>query len=81
MDELYLYDERNRRMHQLNPTARQIFELCDGTRGVDEIVASVARMFPQAPAEVIRRDVERILDQFFAERLILWASSDGPGET
>jgi hypothetical protein len=77
--ELYLYDERNRLMHQLNPTARQIWEMCDGTHQVEEIVATVARMFPNAPTETVRGDVEKMLDQFADKRLILWAEGDTTG--
>ncbi len=74
--DLYLYDERNRLMHQLNPTARQIWEMCDGTHRVDEIVQTVARMFPNAPEGTVRGDVERMLNQFAEKQLIFWADRE-----
>ena len=44
-DGYVIYQTAADRVHYLNKTAAIVFELCDGARGVDDIVARVSRMF------------------------------------
>ena len=44
-DGYVIYQTHADRVHYLNKTAAIVFELCDGARGADDIVARVSRMF------------------------------------
>jgi pyrroloquinoline quinone biosynthesis protein D len=46
----------------LNDTALALWELCDGTNTVDEMVAAVVQLF-QADAREVRQDVVRTIDR------------------
>jgi len=64
--------------HVLNPTARAIWELCDGATTLEEVVNAICQVFsvPPGPAS---RDVAEVLMQFEEAGLVTW-SSPGPGE-
>ena len=47
------YDPALDRLHQLNPTAALILELCDGVRSVDEIRALAGPLMPEGQAQHI----------------------------
>jgi hypothetical protein len=53
----------------LNDVGARIWELCDGTRTVGEIVASICEDY-DAPEEVIRADVQELLGILTAEQLL-----------
>jgi PqqD family protein of HPr-rel-A system len=44
-DGLVVYDARQDQVHHLNPSAAVIFDLCDGSRSVDEIAAVLADLY------------------------------------
>ena len=44
-DGLVVYDPTHDQVHHLNASAALIFDLCDGTRGVDEIAAVLADLY------------------------------------
>ena len=44
-DGYVIYQTAADRVHYLNRTAAMVFELCDGARGSDDIVARVGQMF------------------------------------
>ena len=44
-DGYVIYQTAADRVHYLNKTAAIVFELCDGARGADDIVARVSQMF------------------------------------
>jgi hypothetical protein len=44
-DGYVIYQTEADRVHYLNKTAAIVFELCDGARGTDDIVARVSKMF------------------------------------
>jgi pyrroloquinoline quinone biosynthesis protein D len=71
--EILIYDERNKLVHILNATARRMWQLCDGTHGVEEIVEEVRRLFPQVSAEQIETDVGRALEDLAAKELVVMA--------
>ncbi len=77
-NELLLYDEKARQVHILNATARWIWLLCDGTHAPEEIVAEVARMFPDTPAGTIRQDVEETLATLGGKNLVVWVEEEVP---
>ena len=48
------YDPTTDKLHELNPTASLIVELCDGSRSVEEICAFLAPMLPEGSAEGVQ---------------------------
>lgn len=44
------YDSASEQVHELNPLAALITELCDGSRSVDEIRGEVAQLLPEGAA-------------------------------
>ena len=52
------YDPTTDKLHELNPTASLIVELCDGNRSVEEICAFLAPMLPEGSAEGVKRWIE-----------------------
>ena len=52
------YDSATDKLHELNPTASVIVELCDGSRSVEEICAFLEPMLPEASAEGVQRWIE-----------------------
>ena len=68
-DEIVLYDTRRGRVHFLNETASQVWSLCDGRRGHDEIVVQMLERF-DAPRERIERELEELFETFSQQELI-----------
>ena len=55
-DGYVIYQTEADRVHYLNKTAAIVFELCDGARGTDDIVARVSKMFEvEGTAHVVPR--------------------------
>ena len=44
-DGYVIYQTKADRVHYLNKIAAIVFELCDGARGADDIIARVSKMF------------------------------------
>jgi len=72
--ELLVYDEERRLYHLLNPTARLVWQLCDGVHDADGIAREVARHYPSVDPGRIRDDVERTLRTFSENGLIVLAA-------
>lgn len=60
------------RTHELNPTARAIWELCDGTTRPDEMVEAICQVF-SVTSEQAGDDVRRALEQLTDAKLVTWA--------
>jgi hypothetical protein len=60
-------------LHVLNPTARAIWELCDGVTLPEEMVAAICEVFAVTP-ERATADLDRILEELTRVRLITWAT-------
>jgi coenzyme PQQ biosynthesis protein PqqD len=56
--------------YALDEVGAAIWELCDGQRSVDEIVALLCEDF-DAPEEVVRTDVLEFVDDLRRERLLV----------
>lgn len=78
--EVMIYDPRSDLYHFLNATARQIWQLCDGSHGIDDMVDDVLKTFPQVPETQVRRDVERVVQDFVEKGLVVWAAADDAAE-
>jgi hypothetical protein len=59
-DEYLFYDPDADRVHILNGTARAIYLLCDGERGLDEIALSIAERYEVDRDTAIRDCAETI---------------------
>ena len=63
--------------HELNAMARAVWELCDGSTRVDEVVDAICQVF-DVNREVAVADVVAIVDQLAAAKLVGWV--DAPRE-
>lgn len=60
------------RTHELNPTARAIWELCDGTTRPVEMVDAICQVF-SVTVEQAADDVRHALAQLTDAKLVTWA--------
>jgi len=61
--EIVLFDPKRNRVHNLNPTAAVIWQLCDGSRTVEELAEDMAILF-DTYMEVIKSDLTEFLEEF-----------------
>lgn len=54
-----------------NPSGALVWDLCNGERTVDEIIAAITKTFPEAAAQ-IPGDVAEALDSFVAAGVMHW---------
>src|SRR5580693_5736591 len=69
------YDPALDRLHQLNPLAALLAELCDGSRSVAEIRTLTAPLLPQDQQDAI----DRWIDDGAKVGLIVWDGSEQAG--
>jgi hypothetical protein len=62
LDELVVYCPEARQAVSLNPSARAIWELCDGSRTVDDICGKLNEL-TRAPLDLLRADVQAAIDR------------------
>lgn len=62
LDELVAYSPASSQAVSLNVSARAIFELCDGTRTVDDICSELSGSAGMPP-EALRADVQAAIEQ------------------
>jgi hypothetical protein len=60
--------------HVLNPTARAIWELCDGATTVDEVVDAICQVFAVPPDRAVD-DVIKTLDDLAQAGLVDWTGN------
>jgi pyrroloquinoline quinone biosynthesis protein D len=56
---------------ELNETAAEIVQFCNGTRTVDGVIQELAVEYDLAP-ESLTEDVLECLDELHARRLVMW---------
>jgi hypothetical protein len=61
----------------INPTARKILELADGSRTMDEIELDFVNKYPEVPKEKIKTDIFRTLGSFTRLGIVEW-EGDNP---
>ena len=66
--------------HLLNPTARALWELCDGTTEPSEMVVAVCELF-SVSYEVAASDVAAALEALTQAGLVTWGPPGGQGES
>jgi hypothetical protein len=68
-DGYVIYQTETDRVHYLNKTAAIVFELCDGARGPQDIVARVSKMFEvEGTAD---GEIEACIQSLLKEGLVL----------
>jgi hypothetical protein len=67
----FLVDPDGEVAHELNPTARAVWELCDGTTTVDELVDAITQLF-SVDRDVAVADVLDIVGQLEEADLVGW---------
>jgi len=60
--------------YALNEVGNRIWELCDGTRGVAQLVDTLAKEY-DAPAEIIETDIVEVLEDLRSKNLIVVGSA------
>ena len=66
---LYLEDAEGKTLIKLNESSSLVWSLCTGEFSVGEIIGMLEDSYPDA-ADVIRKDVYRVLDEFIAEDIV-----------
>lgn len=61
--------------HVLNPPARAIWELCDGTTTLDELVNAICEVFSVPHGQALR-DVAAVLGQLEEAGLVTWSADE-----
>jgi hypothetical protein len=64
--------------HELNPTARAVWELCDGATTVDELADAVCQLFPVTRDAAVS-DVVAVVSRFVSSGLVEWTGSSEEG--
>ena len=73
--EWMLYDDRSGSVHIINETAAKVWELCDGTRTVEEMAAALAEQYRTPPDANVPQDVAAVIESF-AEKDVLQSSPE-----
>ncbi len=63
-NEWMLYDDRSGSVHIINETAAKVWEMCDGTRTVEEIAAALAEQYETPPEANVPQDVADVIASF-----------------
>lgn len=79
-DEVLVVDPRTREVHLLNVTATRIWELLETPRTAAELALALEHEF-DAPAEVLRADVESSLAELGAKGLVGPDDAQDQGES
>lgn len=67
--EIVLYDPKRNRVHTLNPTAAVIWQLCDGSRTIDQLADDMAILYGM-DLSLIKRDLSQVLREFETSHLL-----------
>ncbi len=68
-DEVLVYDPVVDRTHRLNSSASLIWELCDGTRSLEDIARVLTEQF-EVEFETALQDARAVLEQLKEEQLL-----------
>lgn len=68
--EIILYSSKQEGIHILNPTARLIWELCDGEHTLGEMEQALRANFSIPPNYNVIEDIQKTLDMFVTKELL-----------
>ena len=69
-DETLLYSAEEEAIHVLNPTAKLIWELCDGEHSLEEMDQALRASFAVPEEHNVARDIRRTLEVFASKGLL-----------
>ncbi len=73
-DTMILLSLHSGEYYELNDVGHCVWELCDGTKRLDEMIAIVCETY-EAPDETIRDDVMELLQELVEEELLILAAA------
>jgi hypothetical protein len=73
-NDVLLFNMDDGSYYALNEVGHRIWELCDGTHGVAQLVGVLAKEY-DAPAEIIETDVVEVLEDLRSKKLIVECSA------
>ncbi len=68
--ETMLFDPETEALHILNPTARLIWELCDGEHTTEDIVAAIKAQYTDTKDRDVLSEVQETLSTFTTQGLL-----------
>jgi Coenzyme PQQ synthesis protein D (PqqD) len=68
--EILLYNTEEKVMHILNPTARCVWDLCDGEQSVDAMAQAIRARFAVPEGHDVVGDIRRTLEIFASKGLL-----------
>ena len=69
-DEFLIYSAEHKELHVINPTARLIWDMCDGNHTINDIKTEIQTRFAIPPDRDIISDIHSTLDTFCKKGLI-----------
>ena len=69
-DETLLYSAEGKAIHVLNPSARRIWELCDGEHSTVDLVQALRARFSIGAEHDVTADIRRTLEDLAARGLL-----------
>jgi hypothetical protein len=69
-DQTILYNTNRKAIHVLNPTARLIWDLCDGEHSLQDMEQTMRSNFSIPREQDVYADILRILDEFASKGLV-----------
>lgn len=73
--EVLLFNMDDGSYYSLNEVGNRIWELCDGTHGMAEMVGMLAKEY-DAPAEMIKADILEVLEDLRTKNLVVECGGD-----
>jgi hypothetical protein len=77
-DDVLLFNMEDGSYYALNEVGNRIWELCDGTHGMAEMICVLAKEY-NAPAEMIETDILEVLADLRSKDLIVESRKHRPG--
>jgi len=68
-DAFFLFDLSQGEYYSLNDVGHRVWQLCDGSRSVDDLVSVICQEF-EAPSEAVEADVLELLADLVVEGLL-----------
>lgn len=68
--ETLLYSDKEKLIHVLNPTAKLIWELCDGTHTVEDMERAIREGFSLSREHDVIGDIQRTLEVFARKGIV-----------
>ena len=79
-DEAVLYNSETRLVHVINHSAEEVWQLCDGRHGIDDIEEALRWEYDIEEKDHVSKDIESILEDFKKCGLLEEADKGGSDE-